>query len=60
MYSQNDETGVLEVLETKVFFAAQPWWEGLYRIFKKFSPRILQFSGGISVSFLKIKRVTNL
>ena len=26
MYSQNDETGVLEVLQIKIFFAAQPWW----------------------------------
>ena len=25
VYSQNDETGVLEVLEIKTFFAAQPW-----------------------------------
>ena len=32
MYSQNDETGVLEFLESKIFFAAQPWWEDLYRI----------------------------
>ena len=30
MYSQNDETGVLEVLEIKMFFTAQAWWEDLY------------------------------
>ena len=29
MYSQNGETGILEVLENKIFFAAQPWWEDL-------------------------------
>ena len=27
MYSQNDKTGVLVVIESKIFFAAQPWWE---------------------------------
>ena len=32
MYSQNDETGVLEVLEIKCF-AAQPWWADLYNCF---------------------------
>ena len=32
MYSQNDETGVLEVVENKIFFSAQPWWGDLYRI----------------------------
>ena len=32
MYSQNDEIGVVEVLEIKIFFAAQPCWEDLYRI----------------------------
>ena len=26
MYPQNNNTGGLEVLETKTFFAAQPWW----------------------------------
>ena len=46
IYSQNDATGVLEVLENKIFFAAQPWWEDLYRVLSKFSPWILQFSGG--------------
>ena len=32
MYTQNDEKGILEVLENKIVFAAQPWWEDLYRI----------------------------
>ena len=31
MYSQN-EAGVLQTLENKIFFTAQPWWEDLYRI----------------------------
>ena len=57
MYSQNDEIGVLEVLEIKIFFASQPCWEDLYRIFWKLSPWILKFSGRISMSLLKIKRV---
>ena len=35
MYSQNDETGVLEALESKIFFAAQPLWEELYQIFSR-------------------------
>ena len=26
MYSQNDEIDVLEVLEIKILFVAQPWW----------------------------------
>ena len=51
MSSQNDETSVLEALENKIFFAAQPCLEDLYRIFWKFSPWILAFSGGISMSF---------
>ena len=29
--------GVLEALENKIFFVAQPWWEDLYRLFKNFS-----------------------
>ena len=60
MHSYNDETGILEVLEIKIFFAAQAWLEDLYRSFWKFFPWILQFNGGLSMSFLKIKRVTNL
>ena len=36
MYSQNDETGILEALENKIFFAAKAWWEDLYRILKFF------------------------
>ena len=30
MYSQNDETGALEVLVIKIFFAAQPWQAELF------------------------------
>ena len=30
MYSQYDETGILEVLENRIFVAGQPWWEDLY------------------------------
>ena len=29
MYPQDDEIGVLEVLEIKILFAAQPWWTDL-------------------------------
>ena len=32
MYSQNDKTGILEVLENKIFIVVQPWWEDHYRI----------------------------
>ena len=60
MYSQNDETGALEALEIKFFFAAQPWGKYLFKSSSKFFPWILQFGGGISVTFLKIKRVKNL
>ena len=34
MYSQNDEIGVLEALEIKIFFADQPLWADFSRIFK--------------------------
>ena len=27
MYSENDETDILEVLDSEIFFVAQPWWE---------------------------------
>ena len=43
MYLQNDKTDVLEVLEIKIFFVAQPWWKDVLRIFIKFSPRVLDF-----------------
>ena len=33
MYSQGLETDVLEVLDSNIFFATQPWWANLYRIF---------------------------
>ena len=49
----------LQVLKIKIFFAAQLLWKELYMVFQKFSPWILQFSAGISVSFFKI-RVANL
>ena len=32
IYSHNNETGILEVLENELFFAAQPRWEDFYRI----------------------------
>ena len=35
MHSYNNETGILEVLEIKIFFAAQAWLEDPYRIFLK-------------------------
>ena len=35
MNSQNYENGILEVLEIKTFFAAQPWWTDFLRIFVK-------------------------
>ena len=35
-YSQNDETGVLEVLEIKFFFPDQPWWELLHNFLNFF------------------------
>ena len=52
MYSQNDETGVSEVLESKFSSLAN---HGGKTFKEKFSPWILQCSGGISVSFLKRK-----
>ena len=36
MYLQNDERDVLEVLERKLFFAAQPCWKNFYRIVLNF------------------------
>ena len=38
MYPQNDKIGVLEVLEVKAFFTAQPCW-----IFVKYSLLILRW-----------------
>ena len=35
-FSQNDETGVLEVLEIKFFFPDQPWWELLHNFLNFF------------------------
>ena len=34
MYSGNNETGVLEVLEIKIFFAAQPCWADFIEFLK--------------------------
>ena len=56
MYSQNNETGVLEVLEIKILFAAQPWWAEFHRIFLKFFQCILHFGYGISETFFKKKK----
>ena len=42
MYPQNDKLSILEVLEVKAFFAVQPWWTDLLRIFIKLFPQILQ------------------
>ena len=36
MYSQNNKTGVLEVLEIKIFSFAQPWSADLYNFFENF------------------------
>ena len=60
IYSQNDETGILEVLEIFFFFATQPSWADLYKRFSKFFLWILQLVIGISVIFLKTKIVKNL
>ena len=27
IYFKSDERGILDVLENKIFFAVQPWWE---------------------------------
>ena len=60
--SQNNETGILEILKLKVFFAVQPWWVESERKFVKFFLRILHFDDGIFKSFLKkiIKNYLNL
>ena len=57
IYFQNDETGILEVLEIKIFFAV--WWEGLHIFFLNFSLLILKFSGRTCGSFLRKKREKN-
>ena len=56
MYSQNNETGILEVLKIKIFFAAQSWWAEFLRIFLKLFLWILRFGGDISTSFLKTEK----
>ena len=50
MYSGNKETGVLEVLEIKLFFAAQPWWTDFIEFLKN------SFSGfyTLVMAYLKI------
>ena len=52
--------GILEVLEIRIFFPAQPWLADLHRISSTLFPWILHFGGGISISFLKMKKVKNL
>ena len=56
-YSQNNETGVLEVLENN-FFTAQPWWEDL-KILKVFFEDFTNHWWNVC-EFLEKKRVTNL
>ena len=41
MYSQNNETGVLEILKIKFFFVAQPWWILQFSTENKVSKRSL-------------------
>ena len=50
MYSGNNEAGDLEVLEIKIFFAAQPWWADFIEFFKN------SFSGfyTLVMAYLKI------
>ena len=55
MYSQNDKTGVLEVLEIKIFFTAQPWWVHFKK--KKF---FNEFYTWVIVSNKFLKKVKNL
>ena len=50
MYSQSNQTGILDVLEIKNF-AAQPWWVVLKDFFLILS--ILHLGGGITVTFLR-------
>ena len=59
MYSQNDDTGVLEVLEIKIFFAVQPGGMTLKDVLKT-SLWVLQFTSGISTCFLKTNIVKHL
>ena len=55
MYSCNNETGFLEVVEIKIVFAVQPWWADFHWIFKNFFQWILHFGDGISENFLAKK-----
>ena len=50
MYSANNEAGDLEVLEIKIFFAAQPWWADFIEFLKN------SFSGfyTLVMAYLKI------
>ena len=50
MYSQSNQTGILDVLEIKNF-ATQLWWAVLKDFFLILS--ILHFGGGITVTFLR-------
>ena len=42
------------------FFSVQTWCLRVYKIYLKFFPWISQFVGGISVSFVKIRKVKYL
>ena len=53
MYSGNNEAGDLEVLEIKIFFAAQPWWADFIEFLKNSFSGFLHFGDGISENFLK-------
>ena len=55
LYSQDDEAGVLEVLEI-IFSAAQPRWADFYKMF----PFILQFGSSIFMIYFKMKRLKNI
>ena len=58
MYSQNDETGILEVGSTNQNFLYCPIM--MFRVLEnlfKFFQWILQFGSGISVVFLKTKKL---
>ena len=53
MYSQSNQTGILDVLEIKNV-AAQLWWAALKDFFLILS--ILHFGGDITVTFLRKKK----
>lgn len=57
IYSQNDETGLLEVVGMKFFYMLN---HGRQAFFFKFFLWILPFGGGITWSFLKIIKLKYL